>query len=84
MKRGRTLQGRVTVWEAEDKNVASSPQAETEFPTGGKAREHKVLIRCAVCNSEADRKVWMKEDVIVRRNVWRSRSKKACSQVCVP
>ncbi len=30
-----------------------------EFPTGGKAHEPQGMIRC---NSEADSKVWMKED----------------------
>ena len=30
-----------------------------KFPTGGKAREPKGMIRC---NSEADSIVWMKED----------------------
>ena len=31
-----------------------------QFPTGGKAREPKGMIRC---NSEADSIVWMKEDM---------------------
>ena len=31
-----------------------------KFPTGGKAREPKGMIRC---NSEADSIVWMKEDM---------------------
>jgi hypothetical protein len=30
-----------------------------KFPTGGKAREPRGMIRC---NSEADSIVWMKED----------------------
>lgn len=30
-----------------------------KFPTGGKAREPRGMIRC---NSEADSTVWMKED----------------------
>lgn len=31
-----------------------------KFPTGGKAREPRGMIRC---NSEADSIVWMKEDM---------------------
>lgn len=31
-----------------------------KFPTGGKAREPRGMIRC---NSEADSIVWMKEDL---------------------
>ena len=31
-----------------------------KFPTGGKVREPKGMIRC---NSGTDSKVWMKEDV---------------------
>ena len=32
-----------------------------KFPTGGKAREPRGMIRC---NSEADSIVWMKEDMV--------------------
>ena len=40
-------------------NQSSFLQGRVQFPTGGKAREPKGMIRC---NSEADSIVWMKED----------------------
>ena len=38
-------------------------QGGVNVPTGGKAHEPQGMIRC---NSEADSKVWMKEDVLFK------------------